>query len=268
MAMQTRPAPIGAPSGSDPVEPHDVWNFRIRGEAPAQRLDRCYTELLQEVQVAQTGVQVLLAFLLWVAFNPGFSSVTSYRRGLYVVALVLATLALALLIAPACANRVTYRRSLRAATLTLANRCAIGGTVLLFASLNCVLALILDVVLGSTLAAALGFTTVMWFALWWYILPLMVRRRHSHLRGSKSPSPWLAWGDTVLGHVVRHHRDACRCVCSTSCSAGLLAGWLFSPEPVRPRTSRSWFAATRTRSYVGRIRTHGSTGPTVLPSPH
>ncbi|WP_205862995.1 DUF6328 family protein [Planosporangium thailandense] len=189
MAIQTGRVPTGARIGSDPAETHDLWNYRVRGETPTQRLDRCYTELLQEVRVAQTGVQVLLAFLLWVAFNPGFSSVTSYRRGLYVVALVLATLALALLIAPACANRVAYRRSLKAATLPLANRCAAGGMALLFASLNCVLVLILDVVLGSVLAAALGFTTVMWFAAWWYILPWTVLRRHSRRDASPATAP-------------------------------------------------------------------------------
>jgi hypothetical protein len=37
-----------ASATSAPVDPHDRWNYQARGETPAQRLDRCYAELLQE----------------------------------------------------------------------------------------------------------------------------------------------------------------------------------------------------------------------------
>jgi len=43
---------------------HDDWNTEVRGETPMQRADRAYGEILQEVRVAQTGVQLLFAFLL------------------------------------------------------------------------------------------------------------------------------------------------------------------------------------------------------------
>jgi hypothetical protein len=51
---------------------HERWNRAARGETPLQRLDRAYAELLQEIRVAQTGVQILLAFLLTIAFTPRF----------------------------------------------------------------------------------------------------------------------------------------------------------------------------------------------------
>ena len=31
-----------------------------------------------------------------------------------------------------------------------------------------------------------------------------------HLRGSKTPSPWLTWTDAALGHAVGHHHYVCR----------------------------------------------------------
>jgi hypothetical protein len=39
-------------------------------DAPLQRADRNFAELLQEIRVLLTGVQVLLAFLLAIALSP------------------------------------------------------------------------------------------------------------------------------------------------------------------------------------------------------
>lgn len=51
-----------------PNEPHEADHYS-RSESEAERLDRNYSELLYEVRVAQTGVQVLFAFLLGIAFT-------------------------------------------------------------------------------------------------------------------------------------------------------------------------------------------------------
>jgi hypothetical protein len=61
-------------------EDHDDWNAGARGETPLQRADRAYGEILQEVRVAQTGVQILFAFLLALAFQARFGSTTSFQR--------------------------------------------------------------------------------------------------------------------------------------------------------------------------------------------
>jgi Family of unknown function (DUF6328) len=82
----------------------------VRGETPLQRADRAYGEILQEVRVAQTGVQILFAFLLTLAFTARFRSVTQFERDIYVVTLMLAAGASALLIAPARARRRGHGR--------------------------------------------------------------------------------------------------------------------------------------------------------------
>lgn len=41
-----------------------------RDETPSQRADRNFVELLQELRVAQAGVQILFGFLLALAFSP------------------------------------------------------------------------------------------------------------------------------------------------------------------------------------------------------
>jgi Family of unknown function (DUF6328) len=168
------------PSCDRPDVGHDDWNEASRGESPLQRIDRAYGELLQEVRVAQTGVQVLMAFLLVAAFTPGFALISTYLRSLYVAALVLAALATALLIAPATCHRFTYGRRMKGVTLKIACVCAHGGYALLFCALSCAMLLILNVVLEATIAIAVVIATALWFVGWWYVLPLAMRRRHRH----------------------------------------------------------------------------------------
>src|SRR5690242_16856210 len=88
---RARPAPAAAPAVKTAAPPagghcrtctsdgHDEWNAGERGETPLQRADRAYGEILQEVRVAQTGVQLLFAFLLGLAFTSRFASVTQFE---------------------------------------------------------------------------------------------------------------------------------------------------------------------------------------------
>jgi len=72
-----------------------------RDETDLERWDRNFTELLQELRVAQTGVQILFAFLLTLPFTNRFEQTTELDRGVYVATIVAAAAATALLIAPA-----------------------------------------------------------------------------------------------------------------------------------------------------------------------
>jgi Family of unknown function (DUF6328) len=57
----------------------------MREETELQSVDRHFNELLQEPRVAQTGVQILFAFLLGLAFTPRFPHLTSSQQGIYLV---------------------------------------------------------------------------------------------------------------------------------------------------------------------------------------
>ncbi|MFD5702608.1 DUF6328 family protein [Streptomyces lasiicapitis] len=59
-----------------------------RNETPLERADRNFTELLQELRVTQTGVQILFAFLLTLAFTPRFPSLDTMQRATYVTTLL------------------------------------------------------------------------------------------------------------------------------------------------------------------------------------
>jgi hypothetical protein len=71
-----------------------------RNESHLERYDRNLVELLQEVRVAQTGVQVLFAFLLGLAFTSRLGQATPLQRVDYLVTLISSAMAALLLIAP------------------------------------------------------------------------------------------------------------------------------------------------------------------------
>ena len=50
------------------------------GESERERLNRNMNELLQELRVSQTGVQILFAFLLALPFAQRFNQVTRFQR--------------------------------------------------------------------------------------------------------------------------------------------------------------------------------------------
>ncbi len=154
------------------VSPH----ARARGETEAQRLDRNYVELLQELRVAQTGTQILFAFLLTMAFTPRFPEITDFQRVLYVVALMTAALATGLMIAPVSFHRIVFRRQQKRVLVETANVFAMGGLVLLAVAMVCAVLLVLDVVVGGSLALWLGVLVAAWFLVFWYAVPWIARR--------------------------------------------------------------------------------------------
>src|SRR5215472_4316403 len=161
------------------VRDHDEWNAIERGETPLQRADRAYGEILQEVRVAQTGVQILFAFLLALAFQARFASITDFQRNVYAVTLLLCAAATALLIAPAAFHRVVYRRRLKLHLVHAATRLALSGLVLLMLSLVSAVLLIVDVVFGAGPAVIMASGTFGWFFMWWFVVPAWSRIRHA-----------------------------------------------------------------------------------------
>lgn len=148
-----------------------------RDESPAHRFDRNYAELLQELRVAQTGVQILFAFLLGIAFQPRFDELGTGERSLYLVTLLSAALAAVLLIGPVAAHRVLFGRRRKDELVTITGRLASAGLVFLAVAILCAVALIVDFVVN--LAAALVVAGILGAAvlLVWVVVPTRARRR-------------------------------------------------------------------------------------------
>src|SRR4051812_31432529 len=147
-----------------------------RGETLDQVLDRNVGELLQELRVAFTGVQLLFAFLLGLAFTQRFTVLDGFDVSVYTVSLLSTALATFVLIAPVSFHRMVFRRRQKAALVVVADRFLVAGLALLVIAISSAVLLILDVVLGRWPAVACGVATAVIGSFTWYGLPLLIRR--------------------------------------------------------------------------------------------
>jgi hypothetical protein len=159
------------------AEKQDERDSNDRHETEGQRLDRNIDEMLQELRVAQTGVQILFAFLLTIAFQQRFPEITTFQRNVYVTTLLLTTGATGLLIAPVPFHRFLFRQRQKNRLVLGSHRLSIGGLVLLALAITGAVLLILDVVLGTRPALIGAGGVALWFLVFWYIIPLRVRRQ-------------------------------------------------------------------------------------------
>ena len=139
-----------------------------RNESEAQHLDRNYSELLQELRVAQTGVQILFAFLLSIAFQQRFNQINTFQRTIYVITLLCAAMSALLLIAPVPAHRVIFRQHRKDELVTFTGHVAAGGLIFLISAMLGAVLFVLDWVvnLPVALVAVAGLAaTGAWF--WW-----------------------------------------------------------------------------------------------------
>ncbi|PZS14273.1 MAG: hypothetical protein DLM57_14810 [Pseudonocardiales bacterium] len=148
-----------------------------RDESEAHRLDRNYSELLQELRVAQTGVQVLFAFLLSIAFQQRFDSITWIQRDVYIATLVCAAIAAALFIAPVAVHRVLFGLHRKDELVAFTGRMAVTGLVFLALAMLGALLLVVDLVVGPIAAAIATSGTGVLFVFLWYVLPMRTRER-------------------------------------------------------------------------------------------
>src|SRR5947209_3566362 len=127
----------------------------VRNETPAERSDRNWGELLQELRVAQTGVQLLTAFLLSLPFQQRFTQITTNQKVVYLVVVLLSVSATGMLIAPVAIHRAVFRRNEKTRLVDLAARLASLGLALLAAAVAGVVVLIFLVAV-SPLAGVLA----------------------------------------------------------------------------------------------------------------
>ncbi|KQX49826.1 MULTISPECIES: DUF6328 family protein [unclassified Streptomyces] len=152
---------------------------RGRVETAEERADRQWQDLMQEIRVAQTGVQILLGFLLTVVFTPRYASLGSTDKGIYVLTVVLGSLATGALIGPVSFHRIVSGRRIKPEAVVWASRLILIGIVLLLATLTSALVLILRVATDNAIVPWLVGGVLAWYLLCWFALPLWARSRHT-----------------------------------------------------------------------------------------
>ena len=148
-----------------------------RDETAAERYDRNWLDLIQELRVAQTGIQVLAGFLLTVPFSYRFGDVASHDRVLFLVAFALSVLTIGLMIAPAAMHRFLFGRHQKDVLVRVGHRMAKFGLAALGLTLVAVTALIFSVVVGAAAGVVAGVVVLVFYALVWVALPMSLVRQ-------------------------------------------------------------------------------------------
>jgi hypothetical protein len=148
-----------------------------RNETQLERWDRNLVELLQEVRVAQTGIQVLFGFLLAVAFTPRFRTISEFQRIDYFVTLTATGGAAVLLIAPTAYHRILFRRGDKRHLVVVANRFMMLGLAGVAVSIVGVVLLVADTMFSTPVAIVVTTLAGAGCATTWCLLPLARRRR-------------------------------------------------------------------------------------------
>jgi hypothetical protein len=147
-----------------------------RSETELERCDRNLVELLQEVRVVQTGVQVLFAFLLTAPLAPRFPELTAFQRGDYFATLLVTGAAAVLLIAPTAYHRILFQRGDKEHLVTVANRLTLAGLACVALSMVGALMLVADLMFdGAVVFVVAAFAAFGCVALW-CVAPLWRRR--------------------------------------------------------------------------------------------
>lgn len=148
-----------------------------RDESPAERYDRNWNEVLQELRVMQTGTQILTGFLLALAFQPAFADLSDGQRILYLVLVVLAALSAIIALAPVALHRILFQRGAKSAVVAYGHAALITSLVTVSVLLVGVVAFVFDVVIGA--AASLTATVVLGVVILalWVVAPAVIRAR-------------------------------------------------------------------------------------------
>src|ERR671933_2471649 len=126
------------------------------GESEGERADRNFNDILQELRVTQTGVQILFGFLLTMPLQSRFERLDAVERALLVVAVLLLACATACIIAPVAWHRVLFRHRLKKEIVDASNTFAKAGLAFLGLGITLSIVLMLDLVLARWGAITFG----------------------------------------------------------------------------------------------------------------
>ncbi len=166
------------PDSEDPGEAaRDDHGTGDRDEAPGERLDRQWTELMSELRVTKTGIQLLAGFLLTLPFQQRFAELSGYLRAVYLAAVVSATLATLVILAPIVSHRILFRAHLKDRLVAMSHTLARVGLALVGVAVTCVTTLTLGFLVGMAAGITAGVLTLLICLGLWVALPLVIGGR-------------------------------------------------------------------------------------------
>lgn len=124
-----------------------------RDETSQERADRNWNDLLQELRVSQTGVQVLAGFLATLPFQERFEDLDAFQHAWYIGLLCLAFATVSVLLAPVAIHRHVFQQDVKAELVRAGHVLMSVALGLIGLLLGGILFLIVDVLYDRTAAA-------------------------------------------------------------------------------------------------------------------
>ena len=144
-------------------------------------LNDAATHVLEECRTVVPGMQALFGFQLVAVFSASFKQdLTSAERVIHLVAILLVTVAIALVMAPAALHRQSEPMSVSRRFIETSSRLLMASMVPLAAGICLDVYIIARVLLGTvTGAATIAVIMLAVFVVFWRVLPQFARRRFS-----------------------------------------------------------------------------------------
>jgi uncharacterized membrane protein YqjE len=127
-----------------------------RRETPEERADRNWNDLLQELRVSQTGVQLLAAFLVSLPFQSRFPELDDFQQSWYLGILGLAFLTVGVTLTPVAIHRRLFQSGVKPRLVQAAHVLTELALALIALLLAGIAVLVVDVVLDRTAAMVAG----------------------------------------------------------------------------------------------------------------
>ena len=142
-------------------------------------LNDAATHVLEECRTVVPGMQALFGFQLIAVFSEAFrQQLSSAERILHLAAIVLVTIAIVLVMAPAALHRQTEPEAVSRRFITISSRLLMGSMAPLAAGICLDVYVVARVIVGSRgVAGVLAAFLLGVFILFWLLLPRAVRRR-------------------------------------------------------------------------------------------
>ncbi len=131
-----------------------------RDETEAERHDRNWNELLQEMRVRQTGTQLIAGFLLTLPFQQAFASLDDFQRDFYLGLVLLAGTTTALMLVPIAVHRRIFGDHVKERLVHTAHWLVMGVLGAIALLIAGIITLIFDVVVSRTAGLAVGGTAL------------------------------------------------------------------------------------------------------------
>ncbi len=160
-----------------------------RHETPSQRADRNFVELVQELRVAQTGVQILFGFLLAVGFTATFPLENHASVVVLTIAVLLSFGAAVCFMAPVVYHRTHFRQGRKEEVVWVGQWMSLAGTAQLAVAMTLAIWLVVAQLWSRSAATVIAVALVLLVVVLWFVLPRHVPDQTHPLRHRPATSP-------------------------------------------------------------------------------